>query len=147
MHLVSLQPTGNSIILFIKRHLFKVRISLLPAPWMLINSFQDAYRYERSQCSNDNISASFSKLFACSLSSFPPLLPRVTAVGRNRTPWETMPCFHFLASFCVVEWEELQPWCLQALSRVTFVHVSQPRNPAWGSQKGIEPHPCKWLSQ
>lgn len=71
--------------------------------------FQDACRYGRSQFSNANSSASFFELFARSLSSFPPLLPRVTAVGRNRTPWETVPYFHFLASFCVLEWEELQP--------------------------------------
>lgn len=143
MHLVSFQPTGNSVILFIQRHLFRVRIRLLCATWMLISSFQDARRYERSQFSNANSSASFFELFACTLSSFFPLLPRVTAVGRNRTPWETMPYFHFLASFCVLEWEEQQPWCLQALSWVTFVHVSQPRNPLWGSQEGKEPHPCK----
>lgn len=58
-----------------------------------------------------------------------------------------MPCFYFLASFCVLEWEELQLQCLQALPRVTFVHISQPRNPPWGSQEGKEPHPREWLSQ
>lgn len=52
------------------------------------------------------------------LSSSPPLLPRVTAVGRNRTPWETVLYFHFLASFFVLEWGELQPQCPQALPHV-----------------------------
>lgn len=100
LHFVSLQPTDNSIILFIQIHLFRIRISLLPATWMLINNFQHVCWYERSQFSNTNRSASFFALFARCLSSFPPLLPRVTAVVRNKTTWEAMPCFHFLPSVC-----------------------------------------------
>lgn len=83
--------------------------------------------------------------WALCMQSDSPLLPRVTAVGRNRTPWEITFCFHSdgIGGTTTTVSSGTAAWFLCAPRE----HISQLRNPPWESKAGEDPQTPECLSQ